>query len=61
MRVRADFVALDRATRDMGGSSDEALAKLHDDARGVHDRWAAVFRAERAATPSPGGAPVSEN
>lgn len=48
LRVRADFVALDRATRALGQAGhDGALAQLRQEACRIHDRWAAVFRAER--------------
>lgn len=48
LHVRADFIALDRAMRALGHvGRDGALAQLRQDARNLHDRWAAVFRAER--------------
>ena len=46
LRVREDFIALDRAARELGDLDDETLNRLRTDARALHDRWAAVFRAD---------------
>ncbi|HET8773560.1 MAG TPA: hypothetical protein VFP80_07210 [Thermoanaerobaculia bacterium] len=49
LRVREDFIALDRATREPGEIDDEMLHRLRTDAQALHDRWAAVFRADLVA------------
>lgn len=49
LRVRSEFVALDRSLRDEGFYDEAALARLRRAAAALHDRWAAVFRAERIA------------
>lgn len=49
LQVRSEFVALDRSSRDEGLASDEALDRLRKAALELHNRWAALFRAERIA------------
>lgn len=51
LHVRADFVRLDRAMRDLADTSDKEIARFREDACHLRDRWAAVFRAEPPSAP----------